>query len=103
MTLSNADKKTLRGIGHRLQPVVTVAGKGLSESVDEALEIALTDHELLKVKLAIDDRALRRSTLRELCARHEAELVQEIGKVALIYRRNPDADPRKSNLARHPV
>ena len=56
MTSSNEDKKHLRRLGHNLKPVVTVAGNGLSETVNAEIERALTDHELIKVKLVADDR-----------------------------------------------
>ncbi len=98
MSLPAKQKKTLRTIGHDLHPIVTVAGKGLSEAVHEELERAITDHELIKVKLGIDDRELRKTTVDKLCREHGAELVQVIGKVALVFRANPAADPRKSNL-----
>ena len=51
MPLDPELKKRLRGIGHALHPVVTVAGNGLSEGVLTELERALHDHELIKVKL----------------------------------------------------
>jgi RNA-binding protein len=100
MPLDPELRKRLRGIGHALHPVVTVAGNGLSEAVCAELERALHDHELVKVKLAIADRTQRRETAAELCTRLRAELVQEIGKIVLVYRRNPEADPRLSNLHR---
>ena len=53
MTISSADKKYLRSLGHQLKPVVTVAGNGLTESVVAELDRALSDHELIKVKLAV--------------------------------------------------
>lgn len=96
----NADNRQLRAIGHKLKPVVTIAGNGLSEGVRAELERALTDHELIKVKLAVGDREVRDAVLQELLEEHRAELVQRVGNVALLLRRNPDADPRKSNLQR---
>lgn len=100
MPLDQENKKRLRAIGHGLHPVVTVAGKGLSEGVCAELDRALNDHELIKVKLAIADRAMRGRVARELCERLGAEPVQEIGKVLLVYRHNPKANPRLSNLHR---
>ena len=61
MTTSSADKKYLRSLGHRLKPVVTVAGNGLTETVLAELNRALGDHELIKVKLAVGDRAAKKS------------------------------------------
>ena len=94
------DNRQLRGIGHKLKPVVTVAGKGLSDAVLLELDRALRDHELIKIKLAVGSRETRDALLRELLARSAAELDQQIGNTALILRRSAEPDPRKSNLVR---
>ena len=94
------DIKQLRAIGHKLKPVVTVAGNGLSDNVVAELERALTDHELIKIKLAVGERKARDAVTSEICERTGAQLVQSIGSVALLLRRTADADPRKSNLIR---
>lgn len=95
-----SNSRQLRAIGHRLKPVVTVAGNGLSDSVNAELERALADHELIKVKVAVGDRDSRDSVIAELLDAHGAELVQRIGNIALIMRRSEQPDPRKSNLLR---
>lgn len=97
MTLSTDTKKHYRTIGHGLNPVVTIAGKGLTEGVAAELDRALNDHELIKVKLAINDREERKETILALCQISGAELVQEIGKVALIFRAAAKPDPKKTN------
>lgn len=100
MTLSTGDKKHLRQLGHQLNPVVTVAGKGLSDSVLAEADRALADHELIKVKFAVGDRELKQQLITELCGRTHAELVQTIGHIALVYRKADKPDPRLSNLLR---
>ena len=86
MPFTATQKKQYRTIGHNLNPIVTIAGNGLSESVLNELNRALDDHELIKVKLAITDRLARQETIQTLCNVCKAELIQEIGKVALIFR-----------------
>lgn len=100
MTLSTGDKKHLRQLGHQLNPVVTVAGKGLSDSVLTEVDRALSDHELIKVKLVVGDRELKQQLIGELCQQAQAELVQLIGHIALLYRKADKPDPRLSNLLR---
>jgi RNA-binding protein len=78
------DSRQLRAIGHRLKPIVTIAGNGLSEGVRAELERALSDHELIKIKLAVGDRETRDAVLDELLKAHGAELVQRVGNTALI-------------------
>ena len=95
---ANPDSKQLRAIGHKLKPVVTIAGKGLTEGVIAELDRALTDHELIKVKLAVSDRAARAEIAGNITTLTGAELVQSIGSVILLLRRSPTPDPRLSNL-----
>lgn len=98
MPLSPERKKQYRNIGHNLNPVVTVAGNGLSAGLMEELDRALNDHELIKVKLMISDRDLRKQVSAEMVKKAGAELVQEIGKVALVFRAAKRPNPKLSNI-----
>ncbi|QOR40488.1 ribosome assembly RNA-binding protein YhbY [Billgrantia diversa] len=100
MSLSQAQKKAFRSIGHHLNPVVTVSENGVSEGVLAELDRALADHELIKVKLALAERDDRAAMLEELLAASGAERVQTIGKMALLYRKSPQANPKLSNVKR---
>lgn len=97
MTLSTENKKRFRTIGHGLSPIVTIAGKGLSPGVNAELERALNDHELIKIKIAWEDRDERRAAVEQICKQHRAELVQVIGKTALLYRRSHESKLPTSN------
>ena len=90
--LSRSQVKYLKGIAHHLQPVVTVAAKGLSENVMMELEQTLERHELIKVKLR-QDRDERALTVTEIEARCGASLVMSIGQTATFFRRN-EKDPQ---------
>jgi RNA-binding protein len=96
--MSKKDQKQLRSIGHGLKPVVTVAGNGLNENVMLELDRALNDHELIKVKLAVGDKSARETVTAELCDKCGAKLIQAIGNIILILRKNPKPDPKLSNL-----
>lgn len=100
MSLSADQKKAFRSIGHNLNPVVIIAEKGLTENVSLEINRALDDHELIKVKVQINDRDAKHAIIADICKQHQAELVQQIGKVALILRKNPQARPNLSNLSR---
>lgn len=97
---ANQDIKQLRAIGHKLNPVVTIAGNGLSEGVMAEVERALSQHELIKIKLAVGSREARTEIAREICDRCSAEMIQSIGNVIVILRRAAQPDPRLSNLIR---
>ena len=90
MTLSEAQKKHLRGLGHNLKPIVMVGDSGLSASLLEEYETSLQHHELIKVSVRVGDRGERDTIIRELCDRGSAELIQRVGNMALLYRENPD-------------
>ena len=101
MTLASREKKSLRQIAHHLDAVVAIGEQGVSAGVIAETERALADHELIKVKLAIGDRELRNSAADALASACAADIVQKIGKVVVLYRANPDADPRLSNILRY--
>ena len=100
MSLTPEQKKQYRTIGHNLNPIVTVAGKGLTENIQLEVDRALEDHELIKVKFAVGDREIKKKLIKELCTIVEATIVQEIGNIALIYRPSIDPNPKLSNLLR---
>ena len=89
MSLSPRQKKHLRGLTHALQPVVTVADKGLTDNVLAEIELALSHHELVKIKLR-SDRETRAGHVTEIARRFGAEQVHVIGQVACFFRRNPE-------------
>lgn len=100
MAVSTERKKQLRTIGHKLNPIVTIAGNGLSDGVVNELNRALNDHELIKVKLAFTEREERKEAIEALSQFANVEIIQEIGKVVLLYRANKNANPKLSNLHR---
>lgn len=90
MSLNEAQRRTLRGLAHPLKPVVMVAGGGASEGVVRELDQALSHHELLKVRVRVGDRETRDALIEQLCSSTGAQLVQRIGNVATLFRRNPE-------------
>ncbi len=101
MNLSQAQKKFYRTIGHELNPIVTVAGKGLTDNLSAELERALEQHELIKIKVIVGDRSERDQLLETICANTTSVLIQRIGNVALLLRRAKKPDPKLSNLKKY--
>jgi len=99
--LTSKEKRRLRQVAHHLQPVVTIAERGVTDALLEEARRALHDHEIIKAKVNVADRDMRRSLGEALANASESEIVQVIGKVWVLYRANPDADPRLSNVARY--
>ena len=100
-TLNTQMKKSLRGVAHHLDPVIAVSERGITHGIVEETERALSDHELIKVKVFSADRSSRGEVASALAEATSSTVLQQIGKVAVLYRRNPKADPRLSNVARY--
>lgn len=90
MPLKPIQIRHLRTLAHALKPVILVGAKGVTDAVVAELDLALTHHELVKVRLAGDDRETRGAGAAELARRTQAEVVQRVGKTVSLYRRNPD-------------
>jgi len=99
MLISNQQKKHFRAIGHNLRPVVTISHKGLTDSVGNEIDRALNDHELIKIKINTRVRETRRELTSQICEKHNAECIQSIGYVSLIYRPSKNTDSKLSNLS----
>ena len=90
MPLSKKQIKFLRARCHDLKAVILLGQKGLTDEVLNELDIALDHHELVKIKLAVDDRDLRKQVAATICEKSQCEPVQSIGKVLSVYRVNAD-------------
>ena len=101
MNLSESQKKHLRGLGHRLKPVIMVGDAGLTESVMNEFLGSIDHHELIKVRVRAGDRRLRDDIVRQMCEKAGATLVTRIGNVALLYRQNPEKSRIKLPGAGH--
>ena len=101
MTFTSQDKKRLRSIAHQLSPIVTIAQKGITETISDEIERALSDHELIKVKIFAADRDSRKELTLEICNQAKAQLVQSIGNIAVIYRAADKPNPKLSNILRY--
>ncbi|MCL5042993.1 MAG: ribosome assembly RNA-binding protein YhbY [Gammaproteobacteria bacterium] len=101
MALSSAQKKDLKRIAHHLKPVVLVSEQGASDGVVAELQRALNDHELIKIRINVSDREAKQALIAELCQQTGAELVQVIGKMAVLLKRNPEPNRNLSNLLRY--
>ena len=88
--LTSRERAGLKAQAHALEPLVHVGGAGVTDSVVAEVDRALTAHELIKVKIATDDRAGRVAMGDELAARTSAAVVHRVGKVVILWRPRPD-------------
>lgn len=77
----------LRGLAHKLNPVVMIGNNGLSETVLKEIDASLNAHELIKIKVQGDDRTIRTQMYLDICNTLNAVAVHHIGKQLVIYRK----------------
>lgn len=97
MNLSTKQKQYLKGLAHSLKPVVLMGANGLTEAVLSEIELALNHHELIKVKVAAEERETKLLIVDAIVRETQAEKVQVIGNILVLYRQSQD---RKIELPR---
>ena len=94
-TLSPAFRCQLRARAHGLHPVVSIGHHGLTPSVIHEIDVALTAHELIKVRVFNDDRDERESMLTRIAEALDCAPVQQIGKLLVLWRPRPASEHAK--------
>ena len=62
--------KHLKSLCHALDPVVRIGQKGVTDAVMSELEIALSHHELIKIKVSVGDRDARSAAITPVSYTH---------------------------------
>src|SRR5262249_27073150 len=88
--MTGKERRYLRALAHRLSPVVIVGQRGLSEAVLRQIDGALTDHELIKVRLGGECPIGREQAGAELSERTRSEIAGSVGRGLILYRRHPE-------------
>lgn len=83
-------KSELKRKAHSLKPIILIGDKGLTENVHAEIDRGLKDHELIKIKMHVKERDEKKTMRDEIIATHSAQLIQQIGHVIVIYRKNDD-------------
>lgn len=90
--LTSKQKQHLKGLAHSLSPIVRVGKAGVTEGVESETRKALESHELIKVRVDIDDSTDRKLMAASLAESTDATLVATLGKIAILYRER-DEEP----------
>ncbi len=98
IVLTPAQNRFLRGMAHDLKALLQIGGKGVTPAFLAELDEVLERHELIKVKIAAEDRDSRETMVAELVQASGGVLVQRIGHVAVLYR--PAREKRQIVLPR---
>ncbi len=88
VTLNKNQKKYLRSLAHERKPIIWIGQKGLTDNLLKEINIALEHHELIKIKIRAGNRERRDQLIDEICNKTHAELVQKIGNIIVIFRKN---------------
>jgi RNA-binding protein len=91
--LTGKQRRHLRALGHDLRSIVQVGRDGIDEGLVAAIDQALADHELVKVKVAESAALDRHDAATDLASRTRSEVAQVLGNTVLLYRPHPD-DPQ---------
>ena len=89
-TLTGKQRQYLKGLAHALSPIVRVGKGGVTESVIAETKKSLESHELIKVRLDVDDR---KDAAERLAGETDSHIAGMIGKIAILYRER-DEDPK---------
>lgn len=95
--MTGRQRKYLRGLAHGLKPVVLIGKNGLTASVRESIDDALSRHELIKVRF-VEARDEKNEICEVLDEELGSRLVGMIGHVAILYRPAEDPERRKIRL-----
>ncbi len=97
--LKGFQKKHLRGLAHAFKPVILIGQKGLSDNLSEALEEALDNHELIKVKFVdFKEKEQKKEIIEQLEKAAACEMVGMTGHIAIFFRQNRDPEKRKISI-----
>ena len=97
-TLKGSQRKNLRAQAHHLKPLVMIGAKGVTDQLVGSVDIALNDHELIKVKFG-EFKEAKKEMSEEIAKATKSELVGLIGNIAIFYRRHPDPEKRKIKIS----
>ena len=89
--LNGRQRRKLKSLAHHLKPVVQIGQKGLTGTLIKAVDSALSDHELIKVKF-VDFKDEKHDLALEVTGATGCALVAMIGNIAILYRENPDLE-----------
>jgi len=99
MKLKGSEKKELRGLAHGRKPLVQVGKKGVTDELIASVDLALKDHELIKVRF-LEFKGEKKALSETIAEKTGSELAGLIGNIGVFFRPHPDPAKRKIRLSR---
>jgi RNA-binding protein len=91
---TGSDRKYLRQLAHPLKPLVQIGSSGVTDALIAAVDTALSDHELIKIRF-LDHRDGKKELIGQIGEKTQSEVAGVIGHVAILYREASDEEKRK--------
>jgi RNA-binding protein len=95
--LKGSQRKYLCSQAHHLKPLVIIGRNGINKQVIGSVDLALKDHELIKVKFG-EFKEAKKEMSAEIAQVTKGELVGIIGNIAIFYRQHPEPEKRKIKI-----
>jgi RNA-binding protein len=95
--LKGSQRKYLRSQSHNLKPLVMIGRNGVSDQLIGSVDLALKDHELIKVKFG-EFKEAKKEISTEIAQTTKSELIGIIGNIAIFYRQHPEPEKRKIKI-----
>jgi RNA-binding protein len=97
--LKGFQRKHLRGLAHKMKPLVLVGQRGITDAVARSADEALKKHELIKLKFVdLKEKEEKKRAIAALEKMTESEMVGTIGHTAVFFRQHDDPEKRRIEL-----
>jgi RNA-binding protein len=97
--LKSSQRKDLRSQAHHLKTLVIIGAKGVTDQLIVSVDLALKDHELIKVKFG-EFKERKKEISGQIAQATKSEVVGIIGNIAIFYRQNPEPEKRKIKISK---
>lgn len=94
--LTPTQRRELKARAHHIEPVAMIGDAGLTPAVLREIDVHLRSHELIKIRVAGDDRDARAAMITTINETLDASLVQHIGKILVMFRPKPPKSGTKA-------
>ena len=88
--LTGKQRRHLRALAHPLKPLVQVGKGGIDDGLVAAVDQALADHELIKVKVGDGAGLDRHEVAEQLAQKTKSQVAQVLGYTVVLYRADPE-------------
>jgi RNA-binding protein len=88
--LSGKQKRYLRSLAHHLDPIFQVGKGGVNDNLIRQVKDALEARELIKISVLQNCEWDKDEVAEQLATGAEAELVQTIGKIIVLYKESKE-------------